>query len=578
MTRKGLTHKKKDFILNGKKVQLISGAIHYFRIVPEYWEDRLKKLQACGFNSVEIYIPWNLHEPEEGEYNFEGLADLGYFLQLAKDMGIYVIIRPSPYICAEWEFGGLPYWLLKYDNIKLRCDNELFLEKVARYYDKLVPVFKPYLYENGGTIIATQIENEYGSYGNDKEYLRKSKKLLIERGVESYFFTSDGPTDFMLQGGTLEDTLMTVNFGSGTTEAFEKLSQYQKDKPEMCMEFWIGWFDHWGNKRTTRDCKSMMDEFNLMLDRNSSVNFYMFMGGTNFGFFNGANYDKKYLPTQTSYDYDALLREDGRTTEKYHTIRKIMEKRLGTLPEIPEDKVRRSYGRVEMKEFTSLFENLKTLGTKHITTTPMPMEKLGQDYGFILYKTRITGPREESELVVEDLHDRALIFFNGKYIKTVERFGDMEIKLSVPEGGGELMILVENMGRINYGPKLGEYKGITSHVRLGRQLLFHWETWTLPLKDISSLTYNENKKDYPGFYRGVFEADEVGDTFIEFESWKKGIIYINGFNIGRYWENGPQKTLYIPGPLLKKGKNEIVMFELHEGGKEVKLADEMNLD
>lgn len=580
MIKKGLSHQGKKFLLDSEEIHLISGAIHYFRVVPEYWKDRLARLKACGFNCVEIYVPWNLHEPEEGVYNFQGIADLGRFLHLAKEMGIYVIIRPSPYICAEWEFGGLPYWLLRYEGMRLRCSHELFLDKVARYYDRLVPVFRPYLYENGGTIIACQIENEYGSYGNDREYLRRSRVLLEERGVHTYFFTSDGPTDLMLQGGTLEDSLMTVNFGSGTETAFKKLEEYQREKPEMCMEFWIGWFDHWGNKRTTRDCQSMMEEFKLMLARGASVNFYMFIGGTNFGFYNGANYDKRYLPTQTSYDYDALLREDGRITEKYLAVREVMKERLGELPEIPEDLPRKSYGRVEMQEYASLFKNLETLGRKHTSPTPVPMEKLGQDYGFILYKTFITGPKEKGDLVIDELHDRALIFFNGKYIKTVERFGDMEIKLSIPEKGGELLILVENMGRINYGPKLGEYKGITNHVRLERQLLFNWETWTLPLKDISGLAFSEEITEAPGFYRGFFEAEEAADTFIEFGHWKKGVIYVNGYNLGRYWENGPQRTLYLPGPILKKGKNEVVMFELHdvrECKRDIELKDEMNL-
>ncbi|UVI27612.1 glycoside hydrolase family 35 protein [Paenibacillus spongiae] len=560
-----------NFVLNGNPIRLISGAIHYFRVVPEYWKDRLQKLKACGFNTVETYVPWNLHEPEEGQFVFDGMADIVRFIETAGELGLHVIVRPSPYICAEWEFGGMPGWLLANSDIRLRCMDQAFLDKVDAYYDVLLPKLKPLQITNGGPIIAMQIENEYGSYGNDVEYLTYLKTGMEKRGIDVLLFTSDGPDDSMLQGGMVPGVLETVNFGSRAAESFDKLREYQPDKPVMCMEYWNGWFDHWREEHHTRGAQDVAQVLQDMLDQDASVNFYMFHGGTNFGYYNGANHSHEYEPTITSYDYDSPLSENGELTKKYEAVRDVIRKFTGKEPEceLPQPLPKRSYGEVRLSEKASLFEQLEQLSKPVKRTCPDPMEKLGQSLGFILYSCHVSGPRPEMQLTIQDVHDRALVFLDGEYIGVVERWNPKSIPVRIPAGGAKLDILVENMGRINYGPYLKDYKGITEGVRLNNQFLFGWTIYPLPLtgSDTGALTYQsvtDEKQNGPTFYRGTFEAHEAADTFIRLDGWVKGNIYINGFHLGRYWEAGPQKTLYIPGPLLKQGLNEIVIFELHQ--------------
>ncbi|MEH6994968.1 beta-galactosidase [Neobacillus drentensis] len=564
----------KQFINDGKPISIISGAVHYFRIVPEYWKDRLLKLKACGFNTVETYIAWNVHEPKPGKFSFEGMADVVRFIETAAELGLFVIVRPSPYICAEWEFGGLPSWLLEDSRMRLRCYHEPFLEKIDAYYDVLLPKLKPLLCTNGGPIIAMQIENEYGSYGNDQKYLNYIKDSMISRGIDVLLFTSDGPEDFMLQGGMIPGVLETVNFGSRPKEAFAKLAEYQPDKPLMCMEYWNGWFDHWGEQHHTRDAADVVQVLDQMLENNASVNFFMFHGGTNFGFFNGANHNETYEPTITSYDYDVLLNEAGDPTDKYYAVREVISKYIDLEPlQLPEPIKKKSFGHVNMSQQALLFESLHQLSSPVQRACPETMEQLGQDYGFILYKTRISGPREDAQLVLQEVHDRALVFLNDEYIGVVERWNKNDpLILSIPEEGAMLSILVENMGRVNYGPKLKDVKGITEGVRLGTQFLFDWTIYSLPLDDLSKLKFQSvqmlDHKE-PVFYNGVFNVEETADTFLSLEGWTKGVAYINGFNLGRYWEIGPQKTLYIPAPLLKNGENEIIIFELHDAKQPV---------
>lgn len=580
----------RQFQWDGKPLQIISGAIHYFRVVPEYWEDRLLKLKACGFNTVETYLPWNLHEPKEGQFCFEGIADVERFVRIAEKVGLHVILRPSPYICAEWELGGLPAWLLRYTDMKLRCMDEVYLEKVDKYYDALLPRLVPLLSTNGGPVIAMQIENEYGSYGNDQAYLNYLKDGLIRRGVDVLLFTSDGPLDGMLQGGSVPGVLASVNFGSRPEEAFDKFREYRPDEPLMCMEFWNGWFDHWMKPHHTRDAKDAADVFDRMLQMGASVNFYMFHGGTNFGFYNGANYHDKYEPTITSYDYDSPLSECGDITEKYEAVRSVVtafyEKNnmeMPDLPELPASNPKKGYGTITMTQKADMLDQLAHLSEPVKSVSPVPMEMLGQNYGFIVYSTHISGPRTGEHLHIQDVHDRAQVFLDGVYQGTTERWNPKSFPLDIPAGGAKLDIVVENMGRVNYGPKLKDYKGITEGVRMNGQFLFDWTIYPLPLEDTSSVqftdvTVSEERTDRPVFYKGEFDVEEIADTFILLEGWSKGVVWINGFNLGRYWKEGPQKTLYLPAPLLRKGCNEFVVFELHHTDQaQVELVDQPDL-
>lgn len=571
--------KGKKFYKNGEEVRLVSGAIHYFRMFKQQYEDRLLKLKACGFNTVETYVPWNLHEPKGGQFVFDGFCDLNEFIRVAAELNLMVIVRPGPFICAEWEMGGLPGWLLKDKNIKLRCMDDKYLAHVDRWFDEFIPRLVPHLCTNGGPVIAVQVENEYGSYGNDKAYLEYIKEGLIRRGVDSILFTSDGPTDYMLKGGTLEDVYRTVNFGSKSDEAFDKLEEHQKDMPLMCMEYWIGWFDHWEGIHHKRASKDVVENFETMLERGANVNFYMFHGGTNFGFMNGANFTDKYVPTITSYDYDSLLTEAGDITEKYLGVRASMEKYFGKIEmPIPGDSKKKAYGKVELSKCCSLFDNLDNLANSIRNTPINNMEAYGQEYGYTLYSKFIEGPLEELPLSIDEVHDRAQIFLNGEeaaiYYRNREPqlmndkfiLDQSKLMVKVPKEGLKLDILVENMGRINYGPYFKDFKGITEGVRLQGQFLHEVDVWNLEMNDLSKLQFKDERVNGPAFFKGslsIEKKEDIADTFITLENFNKGIVFINGFNLGRYWNVGPQLNLYVPHPLLKEGENEIIIFEQH---------------
>ena len=557
---------KDTFYLNGEPFQIISGAIHYFRIVPEYWKDRLEKLKAMGCNTVETYIPWNMHEPKKGHFHFDGMLDIEKFIQTAQDLGLYVILRPSPYICAEWEFGGLPAWLLAEDGMKLRVNYAPFLRHVYEYYNVLLKKIVAYQINFGGPVILMQIENEYGYYANDKDYLQLLKNKMTESGVVVPLVTSDGPFEANLKGGRLTGVLPTGNFGSKTEERFDELKKFTNGGPLMCTEFWVGWFDHWGNGGHMRgDLEQSVKDLDKMLEL-GHVNIYMFEGGTNFGFMNGSNYYDELTPDVTSYDYDAVLTEDGQITEKYNRYKEVIQK----YREIPDvhfsTKItRKAYGTLHVQDKVSLFSVINDLSTPVSNSFPQSMEQLGQNYGYILYHSTLHTENRIDKIRLWEANDRANIFINKKPVKILydrELLEEQNLNIEF-EQDSDFDILVENMGRVNFGPRMEhQRKGIAQCVQLDGHMHNHWLQYTLPLDNIEKVDFTkEYEKGLPGFYRFTLTVNEPADTFLAFDGWGKGCVFVNGFHIGRFWEIGPQKRLYIPAPLLKNGQNEIIVFE-----------------
>jgi len=560
------TYEGDQFLMNGKPYRILSGAMHYFRIVPEYWEDRLKKLKACGFNTVETYTCWNLHERKEGQFDFSGILDLERYITLAENLGLNVIVRPGPYICSEFEFGGLPSWLLKYPNMGLRCNDPQYLEKVRPFYKELFDRIRPHLCTNGGRVIMLQVENEYGSYGDDKDYLRAVETIYRENGIDCLLFTSDGSEHWMLSGGTLPHMLKVVNFGSHPTENFDKLKAFGHDGPLMCGEFWCGWFDHWYEEHHTRTPEDVAADTRELLEYGASINYYMLHGGTNFGFTNGANYHQGYEPTVTSYDYCSPISECGDLTPTFYAVKQVLEEVTGKkAPEMDvADLPKAAYGDVTLTQSAALFENLPQSIPSAI---PQTMEDLGQDFGYLLYSTTLRGPFAPLKLEYGKVHDRAIIFVNGKRMGLWERSRvHDEITLSLAAGEtARLDILLENMGRVNYGPKLFDRKGILDGIRLGQRFHFGWDHYCLTMDDLSGLQWQNAKpwEGQPMFMKGSLEISGTpADTFLELKGFTKGFVTVNGFNIGRYFNSaGPQRTLYIPAPLLKTGSNDIIVFE-----------------
>lgn len=592
--------KSKKFYMDSKPFDIYSGAMHYFRTVPEYWEDRLTKLKAAGFNTVETYVCWNLHEKKPGEFDFSGILDIEKYLEIAQRLGLYAIVRPGPYICAEWDFGGLPAWLLKDKNMQIRCMYPDYLKCVERFYKELLPRLVPHLESHGGNIIAMQVENEYGSYGNDKDYLCYVEKLTRDCGIDCLLFTSDENTNNMISGGSLPDIYKVLNFGSRSRTAFNVLKGFENDGPNMCGEFWCGWFDHWRDKHHTRNSLEIVNEIKGFIDNGASFNIYMFHGGTNFGFTAGANHNQGhgYEPTVTSYDYCAMLTEWGDYTPAYHAVRKLLCEKQGIEPpELPESPKLQSIGKVELTETASLFENLDNIGEKHHVPVPEGMEYFGQNFGLIYYETTLKGKYNASPMYVKNVHDFAEVYFDGEKKTSIDRtlysvegkttLKDVIFKKKKGESSPFLMpalsgerkigVLVDTMGRVNYGGNMLDRKGI-SDIYLGIQRLMNYDVWTLPLDNLDKLKYSSSvKKEEPVFLKGSFKTDSKADCFIHLDGFNRGCVYINGFNLGRFWKVGPQKSLYIPGTLLKD-ENEIIVFNIGGYSKPtVSITDKHNL-
>lgn len=591
--------KDKKFLMDGKPINIYSGAMHYFRILPEYWEDRLTKLKLAGFNTVETYVCWNLHEPKPGEFCFEGMLDIERFVKTAEKVGLYCIVRPGPYICAEWDFGGLPAWLLKDKNMQIRCNYPDYTACVERFYRELLSRLAPLQMTKGGNIIAMQVENEYGSYGNDKEYLAFIEKLMRDCGIDCELFTSDSNWKNMLSGGSLPHIYKVLNFGSKAKTAFNCLKDFPNDGPNMCGEFWCGWFDHWRDKHHTRNAADIAKEVKDFLDIDANFNFYMFHGGTNFGFTAGANFTPgcPYEPTVTSYDYCALLNEWGDYTPAYHEVRKLLCEKQGIeMGELPPSPELQSIGKVKLTEGASLFENLDNIGEKHRSAVPEGMEYYGQNFGMIYYETVLSGKYDMSPVSIKDVHDFGYVYFDGKQKAFIDRTKytvpdkfslknlilkkspeDNSLVMNALDGDRKIGVLVDTMGRVNYGARMLDRKGI-SDIYIGNQRQMGFDVWTLPLDNLENLKYSDKyDKNEPVFLKGTFKTDSKADCFVHLDGFEKGYVFVNGFNLGRFWAVGPQKSLYLPGALLKE-ENEIIVLSLNGfSTPEVSILDTHNL-
>lgn len=591
--------KDKKFLMDGKPINIYSGAMHYFRILPEYWEDRLTKLKLAGFNTVETYVCWNLHEPKPGEFCFEGMLDIERFVKTAEKVGLYCIVRPGPYICAEWDFGGLPAWLLKDKNMQIRCNYPDYTACVERFYRELLSRLAPLQMTKGGNIIAMQVENEYGSYGNDKEYLAFIEKLMRDCGIDCELFTSDSNWKNTLSGGSLPHIYKVLNFGSKAKTAFNCLKDFPNDGPNMCGEFWCGWFDHWRDKHHTRNAADIAKEVKDFLDIDANFNFYMFHGGTNFGFTAGANFTPgcPYEPTVTSYDYCALLNEWGDYTPAYHEVRKLLCEKQGIEPgELPPSPELQSIGKVKLTDGASLFENLDNIGEKHRSAVPEGMEYYGQNFGMIYYETVLSGKYDMSPVSIKDVHDFGYVYFDGKQKAFIDRTKytvpdkfslknlilkkspeDNSVMMKALDGDRKIGVLVDTMGRVNYGARMLDRKGI-SDIYIGNQRQMGFDVWTLPLDNLENLKYADKyDKNEPVFLKGTFKTDSKADCFVHLDGFEKGYVFVNGFNLGRFWAVGPQKSLYLPGSLLKE-KNEIIVLSLNGfSTPEVSILDTHNL-
>jgi beta-galactosidase len=550
-----------NFLLNGKPFQIKAGEMHPARVPHEYWADRLRMMHAMGLNTVSIYVFWNQHEPREGEFNFTGDANIAQFVRLAQKEGLWVILRPGPYCCAEWEFGGYPWWLLKQHDLKVRSQDPHFLAAAEAYMKKLGEQLAPLQITHGGPIIMVQVENEYGSYGHDHVYMGKILDMDRAAGFDVPFFTADGGGS-MMAGGSLPDALPGLNGGSGP-EIFKEIGKYRPSGPWFVPEFYPGWLDHWGEPHAKVGIGGLARETEWKLTNNVSFCYYMIYGGTSFGFMAGANSGGHFQPQPTSYDYNSPMDEMGRPNEKFFALRKVLAKYLApgeTLPDVPATTPIIEIPKIALTESAAIFDNL---GTPVKSEKPLSFEDLDQGYGYVLYRTKISGPVDAS-LRIKELRDYATVYLDGKRVAVLDRRHKQDAtELKVTGKSATLDILVENGGRINYGGQLPDNrKGITESVTLGDQDLIGWEMYKFPFDNVSELHFKPDPMiAAPAVHRGTFELSQTGDTFLDLRGWGKGIVFINGHNLGRYWYIGPQQTLYCPGVWLKKGRNEIAVFE-----------------
>lgn len=552
-----------DFLLDGKPFQIMAGEMHPARIPAEYWRHRIQMAKAMGLNTIAAYIFWNYHETSEGKFDFATTNhNIAQFFRICQEEGMWAIVRPGPYCCAEWDFGGIPPYLLKYPDLKVRCMDPHYIGAAERYLSKLADVLRPLQVSNGGPILLLQIENEYGSYGNDRTYMEWIRSFWRKKGFTLPFFTGDGPTTYMLEAGSLPGCAVGLDSGSELAH-WDLARKMNPGVPVFSSETYPGWLTHWGEKWAETSTESIVGEVKFLLDNKKSFNLYMVHGGTNFGFTAGANSGGKgYEPDLTSYDYDAPITEQGRATPKFMALRELIGKGR-TLPEIPTPIPARSIPPIAMAPFTSLGDHLpKPVGM----VQPKPFEAIGLDSGMMLYRTRLIG-HKKGRLAVHDLHDYAAVFVDGVFVGTLDRReGKMALDLPDPRSKTPVLdILVEGMGRINFAQEIIDRKGITDRVTLNSMTLMDWQAFPLPLDEkwIRSLSATKGTA-YARFFRGAFELDSAADTYFDLSGYKKGVVWVNGHNLGRYWEIGPQQRLYCPASWMKKGQNEIVVLDLHQ--------------
>ncbi len=567
-TKHKFTLGKTEFLLDGKPLQIISGEIHPARIPQEYWRHRIQMVKAMGCNTIAAYIFWNYHETTEGVFDFKtGNKDVAKFIRICQEEGMWVLFRPGPYVCAEWDFGGLPPYLLKIPDIKIRCMDTRYMAAATRYINKLAKEIVSLQCINGGPILMVQVENEYGSFGNDREYMEALKKTWITNGINVPFYTSDGPTPYMLEAGTVDGAAIGLDSG-GDSSNFAAATKHNPNVPSFSGETYPGWLTHWGEKWQRPDTNDLKKEVQFLLQNKKSFNFYVIHGGTNFGFTAGANAfsPTQYQPDITSYDYDAPINENGEPTPKYFLLRRMIQQNVNyKIPDVPAAIKTITIPVIEMKKSYSLWD-YKLPSVK--SPQPKPMEMYGQNQGLILYKTKLIG-HKSGILKIWEPHDYALVFLNGKFIDTVYRDGGKwEVLLpKTNEPFPELEILVEGMGHINFAQFMIDRKGITDRVTLNGMTLMNWETTLLPMDEKfiamkKPLRIQSNEEKPCSFFEGSFELKQTGDVYFDMSYYFKGMVYINGHNLGRYWNIGPQQRLYCPASWLRKGNNEILVFDL----------------
>jgi beta-galactosidase len=554
------------FLLDGKPFQMISGEMHYPRVPREAWRARMKMAKAMGLNTIGTYVFWNLQEPEKGKFDFTGNNDIAAFIKIARQEGLWVILRPSPYVCAEWEFGGYPYWLQNTKGLVVRSKEVQYLEAYASYIKELGKRLAPLQINHGGNILMVQVENEYGSYANDKEYLAINQKLFKEAGFDGLLYTCDPPGS--VANGHLPGLLPAVN-GLDDPGKVKKLVKENHDGkgPFYIAEWYPAWFDWWSAQHHTVPAEQFARHLDSILSAGISINMYMFHGGTTRGFMNGANFSdhSPFEPQVSSYDYDAPLDEAGNATPKFMAFRKIIEKYLPAgqiLPPVPAVKPTISIPVINLAQAVNVLDIL-TVPKRNLT--PLTFEELNQAYGFVLYRTTLPGG-ERGILKLDELRDYAIVMINGKNVGTMDRrLNQDSLLIHLPPGTVTLDILVENLGRINFGNYLlKNQKGITDEVLFNNNILYNWEMFSLPFNHINQLRYHNItiNTNSPIIREGRFNLKKVADTYLNLSLWGKGMVWVNGHNLGRYWNIGPQQTLYLPAEWLKNNNNKIVVLEL----------------